>query len=132
MRTDVAFDSNILLYLSGDDTRSETAAQLLTEGGVVNPLVLSEVAWVTRRKWRWEWPETTELLGTIRANTVCLPLSCEAQERGMRYAERYQLQVFDAVIVAAAVLGHCTILYSEDMHNGLLIDGLTIRNPFKL
>lgn len=130
MLTDGAFDSNILLYLAGNDAKSETALQLLTAGGVVNSLVLSEVAWVSRKKWRWEWLEIAALLGTIRANTVCLPLSCEAQERGMRYAERYQLQVFDAVIVASAVLSHCTTLYSEDMHNGLVIDGLMIRNPF--
>jgi len=34
------------------------------------------------------------------------------------------------MIVAAAQLAGCTTLYSEDMHDGLTIDRLTIRNPF--
>jgi predicted nucleic acid-binding protein len=34
------------------------------------------------------------------------------------------------MIVAAAQLAGCTTLYSEDVHDGLVIDGLTIRNPY--
>jgi predicted nucleic acid-binding protein len=44
---------------------------------------------------------------------------------------RYDLQLFDAVIVAAALQANCTILYTEDMHHGLVInETLTILNPF--
>jgi predicted nucleic acid-binding protein len=45
-------------------------------------------------------------------------------------AERYQLGVYDGMIVAAALVAGCTTLYSEDMHDGLVIDQLTIRNPY--
>jgi predicted nucleic acid-binding protein len=34
------------------------------------------------------------------------------------------------MIVAAAQLAGCSTLYSEDMHHGLVIDRLTIRNPY--
>jgi len=37
-------------------------------------------------------------------------------------AERYGLSVYDAMIVAAALLGGCKTLYSEDMQDGFLID----------
>ncbi len=131
MKIDVAFDSNVLLYLAGNDAKAERAAELLSAGGVVNPLVLTEIARVTRRKWRWDWPATHDLLATIRVNTTCLPLSCDAHERGIWYAERYRLQVFDAVIIAAAAGAGCATLWSEDMHNGLVVDGLTVRNPFR-
>jgi predicted nucleic acid-binding protein len=47
--------------------------------------------------------------------------------------KKYQFQLFDAVIVASAIEGNCDILYSEDMHHGLLVDkNLTIINPFKI
>jgi predicted nucleic acid-binding protein len=46
-------------------------------------------------------------------------------------AERYILNIYDAMIVAAAQLAGCTVLYSEDMHDGLVIDRLTIRNPYR-
>jgi predicted nucleic acid-binding protein len=35
------------------------------------------------------------------------------------------------MIVATALLAGCTTLWSEDMHDGLVVDGqLHIRNPF--
>lgn len=46
-------------------------------------------------------------------------------------AERHRLSVYDAMIVASAILAECDTLYSEDMQDGLLIDNqLRIRNPF--
>jgi predicted nucleic acid-binding protein len=131
MKTDVAFDTNVLLYLAGDDAKSEIATRLVAEGGTVNPLTLTEATHVARKKWKRNWSDVNDLLGTIRANTVCLPIACDAHERGLRYAERYTLQAFDATIIAAAVLAGCTTLYSENMHDGLVIDGLTVRNPFR-
>jgi len=45
--------------------------------------------------------------------------------------KKYDLQLFDSMIVASALEANCSILYSEDMHNGLIIDKqLTIINPF--
>jgi predicted nucleic acid-binding protein len=51
-------------------------------------------------------------------------------ERGLELRERYALGFYDALIVAAAIEGGCTRLWSEDMQNGLRVDRLTIRNPF--
>lgn len=45
--------------------------------------------------------------------------------------KKYLFQLFDAVVVAAALEAGCEILYSEDMHHTLLVNGfLTITNPF--
>jgi predicted nucleic acid-binding protein len=38
---------------------------------------------------------------------------------------------WDALIIDAAIAGGATTLYSEDLQDGLEIDGLTIRNPFR-
>jgi predicted nucleic acid-binding protein len=39
--------------------------------------------------------------------------------------------IYDALVVAAALEAGCATLYSEDLHDGQTIDGqLTIRNPF--
>jgi len=44
---------------------------------------------------------------------------------------KYDFQVFDGIIAAAALEADCDILYSEDMHNGLVIENkLKIINPF--
>ena len=36
----------------------------------------------------------------------------------------------DGLIVASALASGATILYSEDMHDGLTIEGITIVKPF--
>lgn len=44
--------------------------------------------------------------------------------------ERYQISHFDAqVLVAAKHLG-CAIVYSEDLSDGQLYDGVRVVNPF--
>jgi predicted nucleic acid-binding protein len=59
-----------------------------------------------------------------------VPVTEETHVRGLVLAERYQLGLYDGMIVAAALLAGCTTLYSEDMHDGLVIDRLTICNPY--
>ena len=45
--------------------------------------------------------------------------------------QRYDFQLFDSVIVASVLEAECDILYSEDLHHGLIVeDKLTILNPF--
>lgn len=41
-----------------------------------------------------------------------------------------QLSFWDALIVAASASSGCTIIYSEDLNAGQLIDGVRIVNPF--
>ena len=45
--------------------------------------------------------------------------------------DRYSLAWYYALIVAAALEGRCDVLYSEDLEDGLEIDGLRIVNPFR-
>jgi predicted nucleic acid-binding protein len=45
--------------------------------------------------------------------------------------DKYDFQVFDGIIVAAALEADCDILYSEDMQDGQVIENtLKIVNPF--
>ena len=43
---------------------------------------------------------------------------------------RYRLSWWDALIVAAAKAQHCTVLHTEDLQHGAVIDGIRISNPF--
>jgi predicted nucleic acid-binding protein len=44
---------------------------------------------------------------------------------------RFQLSHWDSLIIAAALEGHCEVLYSEDLQHGQIIEGLEIINPFR-
>lgn len=126
------FDTNILIYtLAQDDPRAEMSRSLLARGGVVSVSVLNEFVAVARRKLNLSWPEVREALANFR---VLLgepaPIGWGTHRMALEIAERYQYQIFDALIIAAALEASCTLIYSEDMRYGQKIRGFTIRNPF--
>jgi predicted nucleic acid-binding protein len=125
------FDTNVLVYLTDDGSgKSGRTEDLLADGGVISVQVLNEFALTALRKVGLSWTETRDFLSIFRATLEIVPLTLETHERGLDFAERYQLNVYDGMIVAAALLAGCKVLYSEDMHDGLVIERLTIRNPY--
>lgn len=127
-----AFDSNVLLYLvSVNDEKAARARDLVADGGTISVQALNEVVNVGRRKLKMPWPELDALLDELKDVLSLVPVDLETHEAACRLARRYKLAFYDAAIVAAALLAECDTLWSEDMHDGLVIDGrLTIRNPF--
>jgi len=127
------FDSNVLLYLVSDDTaKAERAEALLVGGGTISVQVLNEMSNVAMRKHGMRWLQVDALLEPVRALCRIEPLTEYTFDLGRRLAERYQFSVYDAMIVAAALLAEADTLYSEDMQDGLLVEGqLRIRNPFR-
>lgn len=125
-------DSNILLYSYSDDPRSSIAKGITSEPYAISVQVLNEFANVSIRKQRLDWDTVERRLTAIvtLAETI-VPLSMETHMLGIEVARRYRLQLYDSMIVAAALLADSETLLSEDMHHGLVIeDRLTIRNPF--
>jgi predicted nucleic acid-binding protein len=49
----------------------------------------------------------------------------------IRIYHRYKFSWYDAVIVAAAMEARCSVLFTEDLQNGMQVEGLRIENPFK-
>lgn len=127
------FDTNVILYLlSGDDARADRAEKELSAGGVVSVQVLNEFASVASRKLKMSIAEIREVLATIRAVCTIVPISEETHDVGLQVAERYGLSVYDAMIVAAALLAGCNTVLSEDMQDGQVLEGrVTVRNPFR-
>lgn len=127
------FDTNVVLYLlSADAAKADRAEDLLAHGGTISVQVLNEFVAVASRKLRMPLTEVREILDQIRAVCAVEPMTIETHERALNIAERYGLSIYDALIVAAALLAGCTTLFSEDMQHGQVIDRqLTIRNSFE-
>jgi predicted nucleic acid-binding protein len=129
--TEAFFDTNVLLYKFTDDAEKASISEnVMRSGGVISVQVLNEFASACRRKHEAAWAIIREIFGEYRANLTVVPMTIETHDRGLELAERYQLNVYDGMIIAAAQLAGCKVLYSEDMHDGLVIDGLTLRNPY--
>jgi predicted nucleic acid-binding protein len=133
MPAKVFFDTNVLIYaVAENDPRSAQAEELLASGGILSVQVLNEFVAVARRKILMPWKDVTEALETFRI--LCpspLSITVEMHEAALRIAEKHGYNIYDALVVAAALEAGCATLYSEDLRNGQTIDGqLTIRNPF--
>lgn len=75
--------------------------------------------------------EIQEILTQIRTICAVELITIDTHDCGIQLAMQYRLSIYDAMIVAAALLAGCTTLYSEDMQHGQVIDNqLIIRNPF--
>lgn len=130
--TNAFIDSNVLVYLmSADPTKADQAEAVVRAGAVISVQVLNEVANVARHKLAMSWLDINEFLDLVRSLCSPVPLTIETHDRGRTVSERYGLSVYDAMIVASALLAGCELLYSEDMQDGMVIDGqLRICNPF--
>ena len=126
-------DTNVLIYAFTTDPRAAAAQDLLGRGWLTSVQALNEFTNVARRKLGMTWPEVREALAGIR--TLCraiAPLDIGTHEEALRIAERHGYTICDALIVAAALRARCTILYSEDMQDGMTIGGrLRIVDPFR-
>jgi predicted nucleic acid-binding protein len=77
------------------------------------------------------WQEIREALDVVRKICQLVPVDVQTHDRALQIAERYGFSVYDALIVAAALLAGCDTLYSEDLQAGQRIDRqLTVINPF--
>jgi predicted nucleic acid-binding protein len=56
----------------------------------------------------------------------------ETHELDLSISERYQLDIYVSMIVAAAQIAGCTTLYSEDKQHGLVMNGLRVVDPYRL
>ena len=124
-------DTNILIHLTNSDQQFvATSRRLVEDGPVVSVQILNEAVNVLRGKIKLDWPDVYIFMAAIRSNCIVVPLTAETHDRALTYAERHRLSWYDATIVAAAALAGCSVLYTEDMHSGFVIDGVTIRNPY--
>jgi hypothetical protein len=93
--------------------------------------VLNELVRVACRKLAMTWSDIGEVLTQVRAVCRVEPLTVETHARGVALAERYNLSIYDATILASALDAGCSVAYAEDMQDGQVIEGaLTIRIPF--
>jgi predicted nucleic acid-binding protein len=129
---DPFFDTSVLLYLLSEDTdKADRIETLLSARGKVSVQVLNEFAAVAVRKLKMPLNEVREILDTIRAVCAVEPLTIETHDRGLAVFERYRFSLYDSMLVAAALISGATILYSEDLQHGQVIDNqLRVTNPF--
>ena len=127
------FDTNVLIYaFASNDPRTGAAESLLAQGGIVGVQNLNEFAAVASRKMKMPWSDIQQALDAIR--TLCpapVPLTIKIHEAALEIAARHRYQIYDALVIAAAIASSSPILYTEDLQHGQVVGGVTVRNPFR-
>lgn len=138
MKDSVFLDTNVLVhaYDTSEPAKQKKAQELLRSGlrlgrTFVSAQVLGELFVVLTRK----IPEplaTSEAIAVVQgiAKLEVVEIGVLAVNLALHYAAGGTLSYWDALIVAAARLGGCSILLSEDMTAGQTIDSVTVANPF--
>lgn len=125
-------DTNILIYAFGEGWKAEVAQATLAARPVVSVQALTEFVGNARRKLAMSWTAALAARDMIlEAADLVVPISLDVHREGTRLTERYQLNIFDGMMVAAALTSACDVFWSEDLRNGMMIDGrLQVVNPF--
>jgi predicted nucleic acid-binding protein len=129
------FDTNVLIYaVANDADRTPSALAWLSRGGSISVQVLNEFTNTARRKLNRPWDDVVAALEALRdICSECMSLTAQAHDLAVGLARQHGFNLYDALIVASALEANCTMLVTEDMHDGQLIEGrLVIHNPFRL
>lgn len=125
-------DTNVLVYAFSDDARSAVAEQLLEQEPVISIQVLNEFVSAAKKKPKFDWPRIIEARDSVlQSCSGHVLLQLDTHKKACTLAARHGVHIYDATIVASALDAGYDVLWTEDMHDGLVVEGrLTIRNPF--
>ena len=129
-------DTNIWLYAfieSKEKEKTVKAKQVIDSREIViSTQVINELSVNLLRKADFAEEQLRELITDLYDTYLIVELDRTVQLTASTLRERYQFSFWDSSVVASALLSGAQVLYSEDMHDGLVVEGkLTIRNPMK-
>ena len=140
MTVPVFVDSNVFLYWRDatvplKQARATSWLRVLwhERTGRISAQVLSEYyANVTRKLRPGLSPD--DAWDDVRALMSWRPQAVDEEvlERGREIERHFRLSWWDSLIVAAAQVQSCPVLLSEDLQDGAVYGGVTVRSPFTL
>ena len=107
-------DTNVAVYaLDADPQRQERALTIMRRQPVISTQVVNEFISVLTGKQRVPRDRANRYARILLRRCEVVSLTPQTVERAICIGERYQLSHWDALIVAAALLTSCDVLYSE-------------------
>jgi predicted nucleic acid-binding protein len=132
---DCFIDTNVWLYafIESDDPAKSAVARTLVQTTTpsISIQVVNEVCANLLKRASATEQEIRDLLHAFFEKYRLIPLAETVLLDASRLRDRFSLSYWDSLIVAAALASGASVLYSEDMQDGLEIRGdLRIVNPF--
>ena len=129
-------DTNLIVYANDARTAEkqtraiEVVARAMRDGtGVISTQVMQEYAVVAGSKLRQD-PDTILRQLMLLETLEVVEITPALIRRGLELQFRYQIDYWDASILAAAEHAQCSVLLSEDLNPGQLYANVRVENPF--
>lgn len=129
-------DTNVLIYANDarDRAKQEKALACVTEAlregtGVVSTQVLAEYARTALDK-LGQAPEVVLRQLLVLESLEVIQVTPALVRRSVELHQVYQLNYWDAGVIAAAELAQCDVVLSEDFSDGRLYGAVRVENPF--
>ncbi|MCC5603007.1 PIN domain-containing protein [Nostoc favosum] len=135
-------DTNVWLYRLFDDKKIEVAERdrkrniaisiTSNEGIIISTQVVNEVCANLLKKAAFNEEQIKAVIQSLYRRCTVVEFNLNIFESASDIRSRYNFSFWDGLIVACALSARASILYSEDMQDGLIVAGqLEIVNPFK-
>lgn len=131
--SDSFLDTNIVIYSIGNDPiKRQKSIALLSQSPILSVQVLNETANTLLRKFKMPVQDVQTITKALAKECKIEPLTENTHVLALEIKQRYQFSLYDSLIIAAALIAQCNVLYSEDMQHGQIInDQLKVINPFR-
>lgn len=128
-------DTNVWLYAlirSGEPLKTEIARQLIqSETIVTSSQVINEICVNLLKKTDLREDNISRIITSFYNRYHVVEFSADILLGASALRSKYNFSFWDSLIVSSALHSKAELLYTEDMHNGLLVENtLRIVSPF--
>ena len=128
------FDTNMIIYAysNNDEYKKELSLSLFDNSIChISYQVIREFINIFTKLGNNNCNDLIDIVNDIISTFEIAPESTDLLLYGIIIRDKYKFSYYDSLIISAALLCNCSILYSEDMQHGQLIENkLKIINPF--
>lgn len=132
----IFIDTNVLVYfISAEENRKVKAKEVIFSGKdvYISSQVMSEFISVCFSKSLLEPEDISALVDNFLESLRFSSVDESTIKKSLRIKKDFNYSYWDSLIIASALENNCSVLYTEDMQDGQIIDNeLTIVNPFKI
>jgi predicted nucleic acid-binding protein len=131
----VFIDTNILIYAysSTELDKKQLADKLLKTDVKISTQIVNEFIWVMTKKYNINAVKIKRIVKGLFFVYEVVLINQKIIEQALTIADRYNYSYWDSLVLSSALEADCSIIYSEDMQHGQVIEEkLKISNPFAI
>jgi len=135
MSDKVFLDTNVFVYTQSKDEAVKRNIALKTlekYDCCTSTQVFNEVSNVMIKKLKMSIADVKQIITAINNRCEVSIIDFETIQKALDLKDLYGYSYYDSLIIATAVLSDCDCIFSEDLHDGQIIDNkIEIVNIFK-